>query len=120
MRESGPRGRGVFALVAFAPGETIERAPVVAFPAEDWKHVDRTALAFYGYDWGDDGRAGAIVLGFGSIYNHSYEPNARYVRRLSALTMDYVARRAIAPGEEITVNYNGDPDDQSPLLFDVS
>ena len=34
-------------------------------------------------------------------------------------TKVYTALRDIAPGEEITVNYNGDPSDRSPVGFDV-
>ena len=31
----------------------------------------------------------------------------------------FTALRAIEPGEEITVNYNGDPEDGSPVGFEV-
>ena len=31
--------------------------------------------------------------------------------------MDFYAIRDIAPDEEITVNYNGDPNDTTPLLI---
>lgn len=51
----------------------------------------------------------AIAFGFGSLYNHSYQPNARYVKRIAERTLDYVAIRDIQCGEEITVNYNGRP-----------
>jgi len=30
----------------------------------------------------------------------------------------FVAIRPIATGDEITVNYNGDPEDKSPITFD--
>jgi SET domain-containing protein len=114
---SDGRGRGVFALAPIGAGETIERAPVIPFPPEQWEHLERTVLDRYGFDWGEDGRSGAIVLGFGSLYNHSYTPNARYLRRLEEQVMEFVALRGIAAGEEITVNYNGRPDDRSPMWF---
>ena len=54
------------------------------------------------------------MLGFGSLYNHSYEPNAKYVRRVSKRVVEFVAIKDIKKGQEITVNYNfGDPDDKS-------
>lgn len=115
VRDTGRKGRGVFALVSFAVGDHIEEAPVIAYPAAHKELVGRTALADYPYDWSDEGEA--IVLGFGSIYNHSYRPNARYRKNFDRLTIDYIALRAIAAGEEITVNYNGVPDDRSPLWF---
>lgn len=115
VRETGGKGRGVFALVPFAPGDPIEEAPVIAYPAAQKELIGRTALADYPFDWSDGGEA--IVLGFGSIYNHSYRPNARYRKNFDRLTIDFIALRAIAANEEITVNYNGVPEDRSPLWF---
>jgi SET domain-containing protein len=69
------------------------------------------------YNWGDGGEA--LVMGYGSFYNHSYQPNAGYVRRYDQLTIEYVALRDIAAGEEITVNYNGTPHDRTPVWFHV-
>ncbi|HWL25392.1 MAG TPA: SET domain-containing protein-lysine N-methyltransferase, partial [Ureibacillus sp.] len=34
-------------------------------------------------------------------------------------SIDFYAMRDIHEGEEILVNYNGDPEDQSPLWFEV-
>lgn len=116
VRAAGPKGRGVFARTAFAAGELIEAAPVVVLPPADQAAVARTALADFPYDWRDGTEA--LILGYGSFYNHSFEPNARYVRDFAELTLNYYALRAIAPGEEITVNYNGKPDDRTPLWFE--
>ncbi|HZU37814.1 MAG TPA: SET domain-containing protein-lysine N-methyltransferase, partial [Gemmataceae bacterium] len=60
----------------------------------------------------------AIALGYGSLYNHSYMPNARYDDEPGP-AMTFTALRTIRPGEEITVNYNGDPKDRSPVGFEV-
>jgi SET domain-containing protein len=56
--------------------------------------------------------------GYGSLYNHSYRPNARYVD-LAGRTKLFTAIRDIAAGEEITVNYNGEPGDETPVGFEV-
>ena len=64
------------------------------------------------------GASWRLALGYGSLYNHSYRPNARYVD-LSERTKLFTAIRDIAAGEEITVNYNGEPEDQTPVGFDV-
>lgn len=58
-------------------------------------------------------------MGHGSLYNHSYRPNAKYVRKVSEGVIDFVAVRDIEVGEEITVNYNGYPGDNEPVWFDV-
>ena len=60
----------------------------------------------------------ALALGYGSLYNHSYRPNARY-DDVGQRTKLFTALRAIEPGEEITINYNGDPEDGSPVGFEV-
>jgi len=57
--DSPGRGRGVFAARAFAPGETIELAPVIVFPAEDWAHVVKTVLNDFCFRWGEDDEDGA-------------------------------------------------------------
>ncbi len=60
----------------------------------------------------------ALALGYGSLYNHSYEPNARY-EASRRRTKIFVALRKIATGEEITINYNGEPGDRSPVWFEI-
>lgn len=59
------------------------------------------------YCWDSSKGDRAIALGYGSLYNHSFSPNAMYVRRLDEREMDIVAYRPAAAGEEICVNYNG-------------
>lgn len=60
---------------------------------------------------------GAIGLGYTSLYNHSYRPNAMYRKRYSRRAIEIVARRIIQEGEEITINYNGNPRSQKPIWF---
>jgi SET domain-containing protein len=111
------KGRGVFARRAIPEGAVIERVPVLVLPMDDVKDTSAwTGLAGYCFLWGDG--TVALALGYGSLYNHSYRPNARYddVPRQSKI---FRALRDIAAGEEITVNYNGDPADRSPLDFEV-
>lgn len=116
--DSAGRGRGVFAARAFAAGETIERSPVIDFSPEDWKHIAETSLGAFCFDWGEDDEAGAVGLGYTSLYNHSFSPNARFVLRLEEGEIEYIAIRAIEPGEEIVANYNRDPEDQRPVWFE--
>ncbi len=118
VAESPGRGRGVLATRAFKAGDTIERLPVIAFPAEDWEHVVETSLNDFCFRWGHDDEDGAIGLGNASLYNHSFSPSARYVLRIPEQQIEFVAVRDIAAGEEITVNYNRDPEDLKPVWFD--
>jgi hypothetical protein len=117
--ESHGRGRGVFAARPLLAGELIERAPCLTFPAADWKGIEKSAFDDYCFVWGEDRKSGTLPLGYASLYNHSFEPNATYVRRLSDQIMDFVMIRDVAPGEEIRTNYNRDPLDMSPVWFEV-
>jgi len=122
VRETRSKGRGVFALVKFAAGEVIEAVPVILIPGHEWPHIEPTVLALYIYNFGPtpEQEHAAIALGYGSLYNHSYLPNAKYIKDWDRQLVHFVAVRDIAEGEEITVNYNGVPEDQKPIWFEVS
>lgn len=111
------KGRGVFARRAIARDEVIERLPVLVMTSEEYaKGLSLTPLKDYCFAWGKD--EVALALGYGSLYNHSYRPNARY-EDVGPATKAFVAVRAIAEGEEITVNYNGKPGSRAKVWFDV-
>jgi len=76
-------------------------------------------LFHYVFGWGPQLQSPALALGYGSFYNHCYSPNARYIRNEKELCIYFVAHRLIELGEEILVNYNGDPACQDPVWFDV-
>ena len=77
-------------------------------------------LQDYYFLWGADEKDAAILLGLCSLCNHSYQPNTVFrppAPRPS--TIRFVARRDIEAGEEITTNYNGNPDNLKPVWFDA-
>jgi SET domain-containing protein len=114
------KGRGVVALRAFTADDTIERPPVIVVPREEAPLIRDTRLAHYYFEWGDDCQQAAIALGFGSLYNHSYTPNARYEFREAEECLEFIALRDIQPGEEITINYNNlGASASNPLKFAV-
>ena len=113
------KGRGVFALRDIAGGELIERATVLIIPAREWSYLRNTILNNYCYRFGPNQEHAALALGYGSLYNHSYTPNAVYEVRDEEMVVQFNALRDIRAGEEITVNYNRDPRDKSPVWFDV-
>lgn len=109
-------GRGVFAEIPIPKGSLIESCPVVAlYHPKERSRLRKTGLVNYYFLWGEHRNQPAICLGWGSIYNHSYTPNARYEKVMNEERMDFYAVTDIAPGEEIVVNYNGAPDDLRPL-----
>ncbi len=113
------KGRGIVAGRRFREGELIERIPVIVIPAQEWELVGTSVLSAFCFSWGDDGEATAIALGHGSLFNHSYEPNAFAELRMRQMLIEFCALRDIAEGEEITINYNGDPDSTDEVGFPV-
>jgi uncharacterized protein len=117
IADAGPKGRGVFAGKAFGPGDRIERVPVIVIPHVQLQFLENTALTYYTFSWGADGNDAAVAAGFGCFYNHSYEPNADYLKLVDQGFIDIVAIRSIRENEEIHVNYNGSPNDRTPIWF---
>jgi SET domain-containing protein len=117
VRDAGSRGRGVFATRAFAAGAVLERAPVLVIPRRDCAPLRGSLLDSYWFWWDDAHNAAA--LGCGSLYNHACPANARFDRDPVARTLVFTAVRPIAPGDEITINYHGEPHDPDPVWFPV-
>ena len=113
------RGRGVFASRKIKQGELIEKAPVIVIPGSEWNTMDESILSNYVFDWGENDEHACVALGYVSIYNHSYTPNADLTECLDDQVIEVLALRDIESGEEIFINYNGEPDDRDKLWFDV-
>jgi uncharacterized protein len=113
VKNSPGKGRGVFARKDIKKGTTIETVPIIVFDNDE---CQGSKMATYVFEWTK--KTSAIALGYGSIYNHSFEPNARYYDG-SNETKDFVAIRDIKAGEEITVNYNGHPKRKDKVDFNV-
>lgn len=114
IKRTPSKGLGVFALKDFKEGEIIESCPVLTFDTKGRKNLEKTLLSHYIYPWRST-RGAALVFGYGSIYNHSYSPNADWKQNFKTNSMVYKAIKSIKKGEEITVNYNGEPDEQTPI-----
>ena len=112
------KGRGVFAKQDFPRGSVLEMTPIIEIPQKDWQIIEKTCLHNYAFGWGQDQDQAAIALGLGSLFNHSYEPNAFYRKKLRELVIEFIALRDIRSGEEITVNYSGHPYGKQPLWFE--
>lgn len=113
------KGRGVRAGRAFVAGELIDSAPVVVISAREWDLVSQTVLADYVFRWDEDKGSVAIALSQASMFNHSYAPNVASDKDVRGRRILFSAARDITPGEELTINYNGDLDSREPVGFEV-
>ncbi|MEH7011702.1 SET domain-containing protein [Neobacillus niacini] len=112
----GEFNRGVFATRDIKKGELIHEAPVIAYPNAEHEHIEKTLLADYAFEYGINHTC--LLLGYGMLFNHSYQPNATYEINFPNHTFDFFAYKDIKSGEEILINYNGDEEDQELLWFD--
>ncbi len=119
LSDARDKGRGVFAQRKIRKDEIIERSPVIVVPRKEWETMEETVLSNYVFDWGENDEDAAVALGYVSIYNHSYSPNAEMQELLDDYVIEVVALRDIERDEEIFVNYNGSPDAHDELWFDV-
>lgn len=117
VKRAPGKGRGVFARQFIAAGTVFERVPLLVIPAREIPDDPNASLLWsYIFEYGRG--TVALALGFGSLYNHSYEPNARY-DDAGMQIKEFTALRDIHAGEEITINYNGAEDVRDPVYFDV-
>lgn len=107
--------KGVFASQLIKEGTRFHRAPVLPYPNEQHEHIEKTYLADYAFEYGEHHTA--FLLGYGMMFNHSYEPNAIYEINFDNHSFDFYAYRDIQPDEEIFINYNGEADIDDPLWF---
>lgn len=110
--------RGLIAQKEIKKGRIIERCPVVLVGKEEESALKQTVLWKYYYEW--DNEYHAIVLGYGSLINHSYTPNARYVFDYKNKLFIVKAIKNIKKDEEITVNYNYCPNSRKPVDPDLT
>ena len=118
VADSDTHGKGVFAAKDIEAGEIIEICPVLLFPRAELPYVRNTVLDDYYFDWGDDEAFYAFCLGYGSLYNHSYQPNAEYGMDFENQTIDFYCVKDIPAGSEIFVNNNGDIDNDTKVWFE--
>jgi len=113
-------GRGVFAKRNIKKDEIIEKCPLIEVPKHDMANLNESILVTYFFYFGKNKERLAVALGFGSIYNHSYKPNARYKLKHKEQSIDFIALNDISKDEEITFNYKqGNPKNKRPLWFEI-
>jgi SET domain-containing protein len=96
VAKSKIRGYGVYAGKSIKKGEKIEVCYAIIS-----KGGDKTLEDFY---FDAKGKY-ALFTGYGSIYNHSEDPNADYTINITKRLATIKAQRNIRKGEEIFVSY---------------
>jgi SET domain-containing protein len=116
---TGGKGRGVFTTTDIEKGTIIEVSPVIVMSREERKLLDQTLLHDYIFEWGLDPKGCCMALGYIPIYNHSYRSNCEYEMDYEEAQISVRTVRFIQAGEELSINYNGDWNNETPVWFDV-
>lgn len=99
VKQSPTHGFGVFAGKKLRKGELLEECYMIIT-----KGGDKTLDDYYF----EAKKKYAVFTGYGSIYNHSDEPNADYILNLKTSIVTIRADRTIQKGDEIFITYGED------------
>lgn len=99
VKKSPTHGYGVYAGKKIKKGEIIEECYIIIS-----KGGDKTLEDFY-FDVKSKKGKYALFTGFGSIYNHSDDPNADYIINAKNRVATIKAVKTIPKGKEIFVTY---------------
>lgn len=117
VKQSEIHGIGVFAREKIGKGKIIEKSPVILLNKTEREILKSTSLFRYYFLLDSDKTPVAIGLGLSSLYNHSYNANAFYNINIKKATIVFKSVTNINAGEEITINYNGNPSDPATVYF---
>lgn len=109
IRHDEIKGRCVFAKENIKKGKIIEKVPIIKINRTKNDSSNLENYVFY-----LDEKHCAIALGYGSLYNHSYGANSKWICGKKYIT--FVAVKNIKNGEEITINYNGPANSKKKLI----
>jgi len=117
VRFSPGKGRGVFSTKAVAKNKILEECPILMIEIDSISQFDGFKMSYYIFGVDNDSKKAALLLGFGSLYNHACPSNAEAYHNTEKMTFEITAIRPIAKNEEITINYNGAFDNAGETVF---
>ena len=113
------KGRAMFTSQRIAVNTLIEASPVLVMKKGDREFLDKTLLHDYIFEWGIKKDKCCIAMGYLSMYNHSYKSNCEYFMNFEEEIIEIKTVRVVEKGEELTINYNGDWNDEKKIWFEV-
>ena len=99
------KGRSVFTGEEIYKGDIIEVCPVIILDNVDSSIIHETHLYDYYFVWPKGGAA--LALGYGSLYNHSSNPNAQVIFDTDNKEIVLECIESIKAGSEILYDYTG-------------
>jgi len=120
IADTGSHGRGIFSSEYIEAGTVVEISPVIIMSKEERKLLDQTLLHDYIFEWGYEKDRCCMALGYVPLYNHSYASNCEYEMDFENALISIRTVRPVQAGEELSINYNGEWNDEQPLWFEVT
>lgn len=119
--ETERKGLGIFTREALPAGLCVEVSPVLVMDALARERLDKTLLHDYIFEWMPSSKKQCcMALGYLSIYNHSAASNCEYFMVYDECKMYIETIRPLVAGEELSINYNGDWNNDAPVWFPLS
>jgi SET domain-containing protein len=102
IKKSSIHGIGVFATEDISNGELIEVCTSL-----DLDRCNRATLTEYSYTIPSENKFNrlALLLGYGSLYNHSEDNNVDFTINSDSKRFTFFATKDISAGSELTINY---------------
>ena len=100
VRKSNIHHKGVFANYPIKKNQIVEIAPYIVVN-------DKTPIINYVFYFQEQ-KVYCLVFGYGSVYNHSNNPNVRFNVRDDNQNFEYIANRDIQKGEELFIDYGAE------------
>lgn len=119
LKDVTNKGRAVFTRERIQANTIIEESPVIVMDKSDKVHLDKTLLHDYIFEWGEQKDKCCMALGYIPMYNHSYKSNCEYFMDFEEAVIQVKTIRTIESEEELTINYNGDWNNNKRVWFDV-
>ena len=119
LKKTTEKGMAVFTKEKIGTNMIIEESPVIVMSKDDRIHLDKTLLHDYIFEWGEEKDRCCMALGYLPMYNHSYKSNCEYFMDFEEEIIQIKTIRIIEREEELTINYNGNWNDNKKVWFDV-
>jgi SET domain-containing protein len=119
LKKTANKGRAVFTKEKIPANTIIEESPVIIMSKEERVYLDKTLLHDYIFEWGNEKDKCCVALGYIPIYNHSYKSNCEYYMDFEEETIQIKSIKVVESEEELTINYNGDWNDNKKIWFEV-
>lgn len=102
------KGRCVFADRPYKQGETVEVCEYITIPNNQIETLKKTVVNDYWFGTDGDRGDALLLLGNGSLYNHSKNPSIVPVMQGDGV-MGFIAAKDIEVGDELVFDYGYTP-----------